>query len=88
LWLPENGQPNKIRINCEHYLKHTTTDLNDPNEPFTASTNSFEMYGMNTLFGNFMTEIFPITNLEQQLELMTCTQSAALSNVPNIVNEA
>ena len=43
LWLPENGHPNKIRINREHYLKHTVTDLNDENEPFTASTNSFEM---------------------------------------------
>jgi hypothetical protein len=28
LSLPENGQPNKIRINRERYLKHTVTDLN------------------------------------------------------------
>jgi hypothetical protein len=45
LWLPENGQPNRIRINREHYLKHTVMDLNDANEPFTASANSFEMQG-------------------------------------------
>jgi hypothetical protein len=42
LWLPENGQPNKIRINRERYLKHTVTDLNDTNESFVTSTNSFE----------------------------------------------
>jgi ribonuclease HI len=88
LWLPENGQPNKIRINRERYLKHTVTDLNDPNEPFTASTNSLEMQGMNTFFGNFMTETSPITDPEQQSELMTCTQSSALPNVPNTVDEA
>jgi hypothetical protein len=57
LWLPEDGQPNKVRINCECYLKHTVTDLNDANKPFTTSTNLFEMQGMNTFFGNFMTEL-------------------------------
>jgi hypothetical protein len=30
LWLPENGKPNKIRVNRERYLKFTVTDLNDP----------------------------------------------------------
>ena len=25
LWLPENGQPNKIRINKEHYLNNSVT---------------------------------------------------------------
>jgi hypothetical protein len=43
LWLPENGKPNKIRINLECYLKHIVMDLNDANEPFTTSTNSLEM---------------------------------------------
>jgi hypothetical protein len=65
LWLPENGQPNRIRINHECYLKNTMTNLNETNEPFTASANSFEMQGMNTFFGNFMTKISPITNPEQ-----------------------
>jgi hypothetical protein len=78
LWLPENGQPNRIRINRERYLKHTVTDLNDANEPFTASANSFEMQGMNTFFGNFMTEISPITDPGQQSEVMTYTQTSAL----------
>ena len=62
LWLPKNGKPNKIRINHERYLKHTVTDLNDANEPFTTSTNSLEMRGMNTFFGNFMAETSPITD--------------------------
>jgi hypothetical protein len=88
LWLPENGKPNRIRINRERYLKHTMTDLNDANEPFTASTNSPEMQGMNTFFGNFMAETSIITDPEQQSELVTCTQSAVLPNVPNTADEA
>jgi hypothetical protein len=65
LWLLENGHPNKIRINRERYLKHTVINLNDENEPFTTSTNSFEMQGMNTFFGNFMTKISPIIDTEK-----------------------
>jgi hypothetical protein len=65
LWLPENGKPNKIRVNHEHYLKFTVTDLNDPNEPYTSPADSFEVQGMDTYFGNFTTEISPINNPEQ-----------------------
>jgi hypothetical protein len=65
LWMPENGQPNKIRIKREHYLKHTVTDLNDPNEPFVSSANSIETQGMHTFFGNFMIEISSIIDPEQ-----------------------
>jgi hypothetical protein len=64
------------------------TDLNDANEPFTSSTNSLEMEGMNTFFSNFMVKTSPIIDPEQQLELMTCTQSTALPNVPNTTDEA
>jgi hypothetical protein len=88
LWLPENGQPNKIRINRERYLKHTMTDLNDPNEPFVTSTNSFETQGMNTFFGNFMTEISSITDPGQQSEVTAYTQTPSLSNTPSTANDA
>ena len=33
LWLPYKGQPNKIKVEHERYMKHTVTDLNDTNEP-------------------------------------------------------
>jgi ribonuclease HI len=64
------------------------TDLNDANKPFTASTNSFEMKGMNTFFGNFMTEISPITDPGQQSKFMTYNQTSALPSVPNTPDEA
>jgi hypothetical protein len=88
LWLPENGQPNKIRINRERYLKHTVTDLNDPNEPFVTSANFIETQGMNTFFGNFMTEISSITDPEQQSEVTTYTQTPTLPNTPSTANDA
>ena len=33
LWLPKNGHPNQIRIDRERYMKHTMTEINDPNQP-------------------------------------------------------
>jgi ribonuclease HI len=74
LWLPENGKPNKIRVNREHYLKFTVTDLNDPNEPYTPPADSPEVQGMDTFFKNFVAEVSPITNLEQQSEIMAYMQ--------------
>jgi hypothetical protein len=53
LWLPENGKPNKIRVNRERYLKFTVTDLNDPNETYTPLADSPKVQGMDTYFGNF-----------------------------------
>jgi hypothetical protein len=85
---PKKWTAKQIRINHERCLKHTVTDLNDANEPFTASTNSLEMQGMNTFFSNFMSETSHITDPKQQSELVTCTQSSALPNVPNTTNEA
>ena len=77
LWLPDNGKPNKIRVNRERYLKFTVTDLNDPNEPYTPSADSPEVQGMDTFFKNFMAEVSPIINPEQQSEIITYVQPTA-----------
>jgi ribonuclease HI len=77
LWLPENGKPNKIRVNRERYLKFTVTDLNDPNEPYTPPADSPEVQGMDTYFGNFMAEVSPINDPQQQSEINTHTQPTA-----------
>jgi hypothetical protein len=68
LWFPLNGQPNKLRVNRERYLKYTVTDLNDPNEPFVPSVNALEDQGMNTFFGNFVAEISTISTLINNLK--------------------
>jgi ribonuclease HI len=77
LWLPENGKPNKIRVNRERYLKFMVTDLNDPNEPYTSPADSSEVQGMDTYFGNFTAEISPINNPEQRAEILAYTQPTA-----------
>jgi hypothetical protein len=50
------------------------TDLNDPNEPFTPSTDSPEIQGMDTFFGNFIVETSTIINPEQQFEIVAYMQ--------------
>jgi hypothetical protein len=46
------------------------------------------MQGMNTFFGNFMTEISPITDPGQQSEVMTYTQTSSLPSMPSTADEA
>jgi hypothetical protein len=61
--------------------------MNDTNEPFVTYANSFETQGMNTFFGNFMTEISPITNPVQQSEVVTYTQTPALPSTPSTIDD-
>jgi ribonuclease HI len=61
-------------VNRERYLKFTVTDLNDPNEPYTPLADSPEVQGMDTFFRNFMAEVSPINNSQQQSEIKLCTQ--------------
>jgi hypothetical protein len=77
LWLPENGKPNKIRVNRERYLKFTVTDLNDPNEPYTPPADSPEVQGMDTYFGNFTAEVSTIDDTQHQSEIKVFTQPTA-----------
>lgn len=86
LWLPENGQPNKLIINRERYLKCIVRDVNDSSEPFTTGVNTFETQGMNTLFGNFVTEISTITNPDHRSEISNHTQVTSLKNDANNVD--
>ena len=49
LWLPYKCQLNKINVEHKHYMKHTVTDLNDPNEPVMFS---------NSILGNVFFDKF------------------------------
>jgi ribonuclease HI len=74
LWLPENGKPNKIRVNRERYLKFMVIDLNDPNELYTPPADSPEVQGMDTYFGNFTAEVSTIDDPQQSSEIKVFTQ--------------
>jgi ribonuclease HI len=77
LWLPENGKPNKIRVNRECYLKFTVTELNDPNEPYTPPADSPEVQGMDTYFINFTAEVSTINDPQQSSEIKVFMQPTA-----------
>ena len=61
--------------------------MNDPNESFVTTTNSIETQGMNNFFGNFMTGISSIMDLEQKSEVTTYTQAPTSPNTLNTTND-
>lgn len=65
MWLPLNGQPNKLSINKEHYMKYTVTSLNGPNEPMGINESLDGNKHMDIFFWNFVVEISPLTNSSQ-----------------------
>lgn len=50
-WLPYKGQPNKVKVEHEHYMKHMVTDLNDTNEPVMFSNSMLGNFCFDTFFG-------------------------------------
>jgi hypothetical protein len=64
------------------------TDLNDTNESFVTSANSYETQGMDTFFGNFMTKMSSIIDPRKQSEFTAYTQTLALSNMPITTDDA
>ena len=66
LWMPHNGRPNKIRIDREHYMKHTVTELDDSNKPVLFAYTIMGNYMVDLFFGNFEAETSSVQNPEQQ----------------------
>ena len=62
LWLPFKGHPNKNKVECERYMKHTITDLNDPNEPVMFSKSILGNFCFETFFGELEVETYPYAN--------------------------
>ena len=50
LWLPYKGQPNKIKVDRENYMKHMVTNLNDPNEMIMCSKSTLGNFYFDTFF--------------------------------------
>lgn len=65
---------NKIKVECERYMKHTVTDLNDLNEPVMFSNSILRNFFFNTLFGELEVELYPLADLDQKFELLHLTQ--------------
>ena len=73
LWLPYKGQPNKIKVQRECYMKHTVTDLNDPNEPIMFSNSILAIFYFDTFFEELEAKLSPLKNLDKQSQLLHTT---------------
>ena len=74
LWLPYKVHPNKINVECECYMKHTVTDLNDPNESVMFSISVVGNFSFDTFFGELEVELSLFVNSNEQYELLHTTQ--------------
>jgi hypothetical protein len=55
-------------------MKHTVTDLNDPNEPIIFSNSTLGNFCINSFFGNFPVESSPFIELGLHYEILHCIQ--------------
>lgn len=76
LWLPFKGQPNKIIVDCERFMKHTVIDLNDPNEPVMFSNSILGNFYFETFFGELEAETYQYVNSNEQSEYLDTTHIA------------
>ena len=61
-WLPFKGQPNKIKVEHERYMKHTVTDLNDLNKLVMFSNSILGNFCFDTVFGELEAKVSPYMN--------------------------
>ena len=62
LWFPYKGQPNKIKVERECYMKHMVTDLNDPNEMVMFSRSILGNFYFDTFFEELEVELSHTAN--------------------------
>jgi len=79
LWLPYKGQPNKIKVEREHYMKHTVTKLNDPNKSVMFSRSILGNLCFETFFKELEAELSPPVNSYKQTELLHSNHIAELN---------
>ena len=68
--LPYKVQPNKIKVERECYMKHTVTDLNDPNEIVMCSKSTLGNICFDTFFEELEGELSHTANSYKQFELL------------------
>ena len=69
LWLPYKGQPNKIKVDQENYMKHMVIDLNDPNETVMCSKSTLGYFCFDTFFEELEGELSHTANSNKHSKL-------------------
>ena len=75
LWLPFKGQPNKIKVDHERYMKHTVTDLNDANELVIFNHSILGNFYFESFFGELEEETSTYADSNEQSKLLQITQT-------------
>ena len=70
IWLPYKGQPNKIKVEQECYMKHTITNLNDPNESVMFSRSILGNFYFDTFFEELEAKLSLGANSDKTYELL------------------
>ena len=65
LWLPLNGQPNKLKVNREPFMKQKVTDIEGSNESVSYFSVQIEHFTFNTFFGDLPADISPSQNVQK-----------------------
>ena len=78
LWLPFKGQPKKIKVDHERYMKHTVTELNDPNELVMFSNSILGNFYFETFFGELKAETSKYTDSNEKSKLLNTTHIVEL----------
>ena len=87
--LPYKGQPNKIKVDRENYMKHMVTDLNDPNEMVMFSKSTLGNFCFDTFFEELEGELSHTVNSNKQSKLLHSNQIAKLKcTFVNLSNDA
>ena len=74
IWLPYKGQPNKIKVEHDRYMKHRVTDLDNTNEPIMFSNSILGNLFFDTFFGELEAGLLsPLANSEKQSKLLRIT---------------
>ena len=70
-WLPYKSQPNKIKVEREHYMKHMVIDSNDANELVMFSNSNLETFSFIHSLGNWKLKYLLLRNQTSNLNSFT-----------------
>ena len=79
LWIPYKGQPNKIKVERERYMKHMATALNDPNELIMFYRSILGNFFFETLFCELETDISLLAYSYKQSKFLHSNQISDLN---------
>ena len=79
--MPLNGQPNKLKVDKEPFMKQSVTDLDGSNESVSFFNNQIEHFTFDTLFGDFPVDVASMENEHRHSQITHLTSVPFSSTV-------